>query len=307
MADLAFHTEFEPAHGRAVGVGDGILRVTAANAGPFTFHGTNSYVVGGRSVAVIDPGPDDADHLAALVAAIGGRPVSHILVTHTHIDHSPLARRLARITGAPLLGEGPHRAARDLHLGEINPLDASGDRDFEPDQALAHGEVVAGDGWALEAVHTPGHAANHMCFALAGRDILFSGDHVMAWSTSIVAPPDGSMADYMASLETLLARAETTYLPGHGGRLDNARDFVRALRTHRRMREAAILGRIRAGDRTIARVVASIYRDTDPRLHGAAALSVLAHVEELLAAGRIASDGPPSLDASYEATEPGAE
>lgn len=305
MADLKFRTEFEPAHGEAVDLGGHVLRVTAPNASAFTFHGTNSYVLGEKSVAVIDPGPDDDHHLGALLGAIGGRDVSHILVTHTHVDHSPLARRLARITGAPMLGEGPHRAARDLHVDEVNPLDASGDREFEPDRPLRDGDRIAGDGWTLEAIFTPGHAANHMAFALAGQDILFSGDHVMAWATSIVAPPDGAMADYMASLEKLLTRGETRYLPGHGGRLDNAREFVRALRTHRKMREAAIIGRIRAGDRTIGQIVGTIYRDTDPRLHGAAALSVLAHVEDLLAAGRIASTGPASLTAEYEPVDAG--
>lgn len=305
MADLKFRTEFDPAHGEAVDLGRHILRVTAPNASAFTFHGTNSYVLGAKSVAVIDPGPDDDDHLAALLGAIGRRDVSHILVTHTHVDHSPLARRLASITGAPMLGEGPHRPARDLHVDEINPLDASGDRDFMPDRLLRDGDRIEGDGWALESVFTPGHAANHMAFALAGEGILFSGDHVMAWATSIVAPPDGAMADYMASLEKLLARNETRYLPGHGGGLENAREFVRALRTHRKMREAAIIGRIRAGDRTIRQIVEAIYRDTDPRLHGAAALSVLAHVEDLLAAGRIASAGHASLEAEYAPADAG--
>jgi len=299
MENLSFRTDFEPRHGEAVPVVDGILRVTAGNPGPFTFHGTNSYVVGRRAVAVIDPGPDDAAHLEALLAAIGGRDVSHILVTHTHMDHSPLARGLSRLTGAPLLGEGPHRAARPLHIGEINPLDASGDKEFAPDRALVHGDRVEGDGFTLEAVFTPGHAANHMAFAMPDRGLTFSGDHVMGWSTSIVAPPDGSMADYMASLDTMLARPETLYLPGHGETLENGRDFVRALKGHRRMREASILARIRAGDRNIHEIVAALYRDTDPRLHGAAALSVLAHVEDLLASGRIASDGPAALDGAY--------
>ena len=300
MEKLSFKTEFEPAHGEAVRVGENILRVTAPNPGPFTFHGTNAYVVGGKSVAVIDPGPDDDVQLQALLDAIGGRDVSHILVTHTHVDHSPLTRRLAEVTGAPVLGEGPHRAARELHIGEINPLDASGDRDFSPDIQLKHGDLIEGEDWSLEAVFTPGHAANHMSFAWTERDILFSGDHVMAWATSIVAPPDGSMADYMASLELLLKRSEHTYLPGHGGQLEHAREFVRALRTHRKMREAAIMARLSGGDRTIRQIVAAIYRDTDPRLHGAAALSVLAHIEDLLTAGRIVADGPASLDAVYE-------
>ena len=299
MDKLTFKTEFEPGHGEAVPVAEGILRVTARNPSPFTFHGTNAYIVGDRSVAVIDPGPDNDEQLATLVKAIAGRDVSHILVTHTHVDHSPLARRLAEITGAPMAAEGPHRAAREMHLGEINPLDASGDRSFQPDIIVKHGDVIEGDDWALEAVFTPGHTANHMAFALAGRDLLFSGDHVMAWATSIVAPPDGSMADYMASLELLLERPETVYLPGHGGQLDHAREFVRALRTHRKMREGAILNRLKAGDRTIDQIVQAIYRDTDPRLHGAAALSVLAHIEELVETGRVVSDGLPSLKGIY--------
>ncbi|MEZ5871908.1 MAG: MBL fold metallo-hydrolase [Nitratireductor sp.] len=296
---ISFRTEFDPLHGIAVPLGENILRVTCNNAGPFTFHGTNSYILGSKSVAVIDPGPMDESHLQALLNAINGRDVSHIIVTHTHVDHSPLARKLAQITGAPILAEGPHRAARDLHLGEANPLDASADREFEPDRTVSHGEMIDGDGWRLEAVFTPGHTENHMSFALAGEDLLFSGDHVMAWATSIVAPPDGSMQNYMASLQTLLDRNESRYLPGHGGQLNNAREFVRALRTHRKMRETAILSRIKAGDRTIPEIVRIIYKDTDPRLHGAAALSVLAHVEDLLEKGVIASDGPASLEGEY--------
>jgi glyoxylase-like metal-dependent hydrolase (beta-lactamase superfamily II) len=300
METPEFKTAFEPAHGSAVQAAPDILRVTANNPGPFTFHGTNSYVAGRRSVAVIDPGPDDEAHLRVLLEAIGGRDVSHILVTHTHVDHSPLAARLKQITGAPVLAQGPHRPARPLNLGEINALDASADRDFMPDIALAHRDLVEAEDFTFEAVHTPGHTANHMAFAIAGQNLLFSGDHVMAWATSIVAPPDGAMSDYMASLDTLLARAETLYLPGHGGPVTKAHEFVRALRAHRRMRESAILGRVRAGDRTIGKIVSAIYKDTDPRLHGAAALSVLAHMEDLLASGRIISDGPASLAGHYE-------
>ncbi len=196
-------------------------------------------------------------------------------------------------------------ARRDRSVSAKPTCSISSDREFVPDRALADRERIAGTEWQFEAVFTPGHAANHMCYALAGTDILFSGDHVMAWSTTIVAPPDGAMADYMASLKTLLKRRERVYLPGHGGQLDKAREFVRALRAHRRMREAAILARLKAGDRTIAEIVAAVYRDLDPRLHGAAALSVLAHIEDLLAAGKIASDGPASLTATYEATPAG--
>jgi glyoxylase-like metal-dependent hydrolase (beta-lactamase superfamily II) len=299
MTGPQFRTEFEPRHGEAVPVDKDIVRITAPNSGPFTFHGTNTYIIGSDSLAVIDPGPDEASHLRALVDAIGGRPVSHILVTHTHADHSPLARVLAGITGAPILAQGPHRAARRLHIGEQNPLDAAADRQFKPDIVLSHGESVNGEGWTLEAVHTPGHTANHMAFALGHRGILFSGDHVMGWATSIVAPPDGSMSDYMASLETLIERGESVYFPGHGGRLTKAREFTRALRAHRKMRESAILARIRNGDRSIRQIVAVIYKDTDQRLHGAAALSVMAHIEDLVSSELVTTDGPVSIDGLF--------
>jgi len=186
-----------------------------------------------------------------------------------------------------------------LHIGEHNPLDASADTEFKPDHTLEDGEIIAGDGWSLEAIHTPGHTANHTAFALVGQNVMFSGDHVMAWSTSIVAPPDGSMSDYMASLEVMAKRPESVYFPGHGGRLNNAPKFVRALRSHRKMRETAVLSRIRAGDVTIPDIVKVIYQSTDPRLHGAAALSVLAHIEDLVAQNRIKTEGPPSINGNY--------
>jgi hydroxyacylglutathione hydrolase len=294
-----FDLAFEPAYGRAVAVAPGIERITAPNPGPFTFHGTNSYIVGTSSVAVIDPGPENEAHWQALTAALAGRRVTHIFVTHTHRDHSPLARRLKAETGAPTVGEGPHRPARPLRDGEINPFAESADSAFVPDIALRDGETIAGDGWALTCVPTPGHTANHAAFALEGSGILFSGDHVMAWSTSIVAPPDGAMADYMASLDRLIARGDRLLLPGHGGPVKDPPVFLRALKTHRRMRERAILERIRAGDGRIADMVKAIYRETDPKLHGAAALSVLAHIEDLVERGQIAADGPPSLAARY--------
>ena len=295
-----FDLAFRPAHGEAVPVAPRVTRVTVNNPGPFTFHGTNSYIVGDRSVAVIDPGPEDEAHFQALMAALAGREVTHIAVSHTHRDHSPLARRLKAETGAIIVAEGPHRAARPLHAGEANPFAESADTDFVPDISLSHGERVEGDGWALTALLTPGHTANHAAFALDGPEgILFSADHVMAWATTIVAPPDGAMADYMASLETLLAREDRIYFPGHGGPVTEPASFLRGLRTHRRMRERAVRERIRAGDRLIADMVRAIYRDTDPRLHGAAALSVLAHLEDLVGRGEVATEGPPSLGGLY--------
>ncbi|MEH7850184.1 MBL fold metallo-hydrolase [Rhizobium laguerreae] len=299
MDSPAFDLAFEPAYGQAVPVVAGVERVTAENPGPFTFFGTNSYIVGSSSVAVIDPGPEDEAHFQALMAALAGRAVTHIVVSHTHRDHSPLAKRLQAATGAVTVGQGPHRPARPLRAGEINPFSESSDLSFVPDITLGDGETLSGDGWALSAVLTPGHTANHAAFALEGRDILFSGDHVMAWSTSIVAPPDGSMADYMASLDRLIEREDRLLLPGHGGPVTQPSTFLRALKAHRLKREQAVLARIRAGDRGIAEMVKAIYRDTDPKLHGAAALSVLAHIEDLLERGEIAADGPPSLAASY--------
>ncbi|MGX9991664.1 MBL fold metallo-hydrolase [Rhizobium sp. Z1P35] len=299
MDSPAFDLAFEPAYGQAVPVVAGVERVTVNNPGPFTFFGTNSYIVGSSSVAVIDPGPEDEAHYQALMAALAGRAVTHIVVSHTHRDHSPLSRRLQAATGAVTVGQGPHRPARPLRDGEINPFSESSDLSFMPDIAIGDGETIAGDGWALSAVLTPGHTANHAAFALEGRDILFSGDHVMAWSTSIVAPPDGSMADYMTSLDRLIERDDRLLLPGHGGPVTEPASFLRALKAHRLKRERAVLARIRAGDRGIAEMVKAIYRDTDPKLHGAAALSVLAHIEDLLERGMIAADGPPSLAAGY--------
>ncbi len=297
---LEFDTGFKPAHGSAVSVAPGILRVTAPNPSPFTFHGTNSYIVGHDTLGVIDPGPENERHLRTLLDTIAGRPVSHIFVSHTHRDHSPLAARLKAETGAIVVAEGPHRAARELAIGEVNALDESNDTDFLPDTILPDGGIVDGDGWAIRGLHTPGHAANHMVFALEGTDILFSADHVMAWSTSIVAPPDGAMADYMASLEKLLERDDRFFLPGHGGPVTQPQAFMRGLKAHRKMRERAVLDRLEKGDRTIADMVKTIYRDTDPRLHGAAGLSILAHLEDLVGRGLAITDGAPSIAGIYE-------
>jgi glyoxylase-like metal-dependent hydrolase (beta-lactamase superfamily II) len=299
MADPAFDREFLPAYGKPVPIAKDVQRITVNNPSPFTFYGTNSYIVGDRSVCVIDPGPENEAHFQALMQALEGREVTHIAVSHTHRDHSPLTRRLKEATGAVVVAEGPHRSARPLHHGEVNPFAESSDIEFMPDIALAQGDRVEGDGWALTALLTPGHAANHAAFALDGDGIVFSADHVMAWATSIVAPPDGSMADYMDSLEMLLGRDDRIYFPGHGGPVNDPASFCRGLRTHRRMRERAILERIRAGDRHIPEMVEAIYRDTDPRLHGAAALSVLAHLEDLVGRGAVTTDGPAALAGVY--------
>jgi len=301
MPEPKFERQFEPLHGQPVPLAEGLVRVTAGNSGPFTFHGTNSYLIGTQTLALIDPGPEDEAHRDALMAAIAGRPLSHVFVTHTHRDHSPLARWFARQTGAKILAEGPHRSARPLRRDEANPLQESADHDFVPDRTLVDGECIEGDGWSIKAIATPGHTANHMAFAFEDQDIVFSGDHVMAWSTSIIAPPDGSMSDFMTSLDRLLAREDRLLLPGHGGAVTAPRSFMRALKSHRRMREATILDQLGKGHRSIMPMVETIYRDTDRKLHGAAALTVLAHLEDLAGRGLVVTeDGKPaSLDSVY--------
>jgi glyoxylase-like metal-dependent hydrolase (beta-lactamase superfamily II) len=276
-----------------------VRRLVAGNPGPFTFTGTCSYIVGKGRVAVIDPGPDLPQQIEALLQALHGEMVTHILVSHTHRDHSPAARALKAATGAPILGCSPHRAARALAPGETAGLEGSADRDHAPDEVLAEGDTVEGPGWRLEALETPGHTANHLAFALPQEQALFSADHVMAWSTSVVSPPDGSMSAYMASLDKLQHRDETVYWPGHGGPVREPRAFVRALAQHRRQREAAILARLAAGDRTIAALVAAIYQGLPPALVPAAGLSVFAHLEDLVARGLVCTDGPPTLAGDY--------
>ncbi len=297
--DIPFERGFDVTPGAVEQVSPLVRRVIAGNPGPFTFTGTCSYVVGRGQVAIVDPGPDDAAHIEALLAATAGETLTHIAVTHTHRDHSPAARALRAATGAPIVGCGPHRPARILALGEINLLDASGDKDHAPDLPMAEGDTVAGPGWTLSAVETPGHTANHLAFALPEEHALFSGDHVMGWSTTIVAPPDGSMAAYMTSLDKLRGRGETVYWPGHGGPVREPQRFVRGLLTHRRQREAAILGRLAAGDETIGAIVPKLYDGLTLALHGAAALSVFAHLEDLAARGIVATDGHPALDGHY--------
>jgi glyoxylase-like metal-dependent hydrolase (beta-lactamase superfamily II) len=276
-----------------------VRAIVANNPGPFTFKGTMSYIIGRGTVAILDPGPDDDGHIAALLAAVRGETVSHIFVTHTHRDHSPAVPKVKAATGAKVYAQGPHRLARPLHTGESRRLDASADMDFRPDVALADGEIVSGDGWTLEAVTTPGHTANHMAFALKDSDLLFAGDHVMAWSTTIVAPPDGAMSDYMASLHKLARRDEQLYLSGHGAPVRDAERYVQFLIRHRQGREASILHRLGKGAADIPTIVKAVYIGLDPRLIGAAGLSVLAHLEDLAARGVVATDGPPSIDGTY--------
>lgn len=259
-----------------------VARVLAPNPSPFTHTGTQTHLVGAADLAVIDPGPDEPSHLAALMAAIGGRPVTAIVITHHHRDHSPASRPLAAATGAPIVGAAPTFAADDGPRA-----DAGFDRDYAPERVLADGDGISGDGWSLQAIATPGHTSNHLAFALSETGALFSGDHVMGWSTTVVSPPDGDMTAYMASLERLIAREDRVYYPGHGDLVDNPRRLVRGLLGHRKQREGQILRLLEAGPQAIPAMTERMYVGLDRRLLPAAERSVLAHLYDLRRRGMV--------------------
>jgi glyoxylase-like metal-dependent hydrolase (beta-lactamase superfamily II) len=265
-----------------------VRRLIAPNPSPFTFNGTCSYVVGEGRVAIVDPGPDDDSHLKALLAAVDGERVETILVTHTHRDHIEGVEKLRAATGAEVIGAAPFVARGDGSAG----LDSAHERDYAPDGILADGERWQGPGFTIEAIATPGHCSNHLCFALLEENALISGDHVMAWSTSVVAPPDGSMRAYMDSLDKLRGRAETIYWPGHGAPVVEPQRYLRALIHHRRQREASILKALKDGAQTIPALVAKVYVGLSPSLARAAGLSTLAHLEDLSERGAVMAEAP---------------
>ncbi len=271
-----------------------IRRVVANNPGPFTFTGTGVYIVGRGEVAVIDPGPDMAEHLQALLAAVTGERVTHILTTHTHSDHSPLARPFARETGGVIVG----RAAPELIEGGIS-LDEGHHGAFRPDVEVGDGQIIAGPGWTLEAIATPGHISNHVCYALAEENALFTGDHVMGWSTTVISPPYGDMTDYYASLDKVAERKFATLWPTHGPPITEPAPFLAAYKAHRLDRERQIIDQLKAGHSHIAEMVPQMYAAVDPRLHPAAAHSVFAHMIHLVRQGVIASDGEPGPGSVY--------
>ncbi len=282
---LTFLTEFDPRYGEAVEVRPGIRRVVAENPNKFTAWGTGTYLVGEGDVAVVDAGPASEEHAAAVLRAVedaGGR-VTHLLVTHTHADHSPATALLRERTGATTYGFGPHPVAADA---DAAPAEEHGDLDFVPDVAVRHGDVVEGPTFRFECLHTPGHISNHVCYSERRRNVLFPGDHVMGWSTSVISPPDGRIADYLASLRLLLDRDETTYLPTHGPQIDDPRPYVAALVEHRLERERQIVGQLSLGPRTPEEIVAVLYADVRQELHEPAARSVRAHLVALVEAGR---------------------
>jgi glyoxylase-like metal-dependent hydrolase (beta-lactamase superfamily II) len=255
-----------------------IRRVLARNASPFSYTGTQTYIVGQGEVAVVDPGPlgDDPAHVGELIRILSDEKIVAILCTHTHRDHSPAAAPLSAATGAPVMGCAP------LFIDDDGPrADASFDTSYAPVRVLADGEAIAGPGWTLRALHTPGHTSNHLCFALEEEQALFSGDHVMGWSTTVVSPPDGDMADYMRSLALLLEREDTVFYPAHGKPVTNPKRLVRGMMGHRRQREGQIMRLLERGVGAIPDMVADMYVGLDPRLHGAAGRSVLAHLIDL--------------------------
>ncbi len=289
---IPFNRAFDVPYGEVRRLTPMVSRLLAHNPSPFTFKGTGVYIVGAnenaRDVAIIDPGPLLAEHLEALKRALAGKRVTHILVTHTHSDHSPAAQPLKEWTGAPTYGFGPHGSGR---ADDGVKVEEGGDRAFVPDVVVREGDAIAGEGFTFDCVYTPGHTSNHMCYGLRDEKALFTGDHVMGWSTTVVAPPDGDMAQYMASLKKLLARDDRILYPTHGSPIRDPRPFVQAYIDHRLEREAQILACIRDGVSTIPDMVARMYADVDKRLHPAAARSVLAHLIQLEAEGRVRCDG----------------
>jgi glyoxylase-like metal-dependent hydrolase (beta-lactamase superfamily II) len=273
-------------YGQMERLGPLVRRVLAPNPSPFTYSGTQTYVVGTGEVAVIDPGPDLPEHVEALVAGLAGEKIVAILCTHTHRDHTPASRPLKAATGAPIVGCAP------LTIEDDGPrADASFDSAYEPDRILAEGETVAGPGWTLEAVATPGHTSNHLCFALRESGALFTGDHVMGWSTTVVSPPDGDMAAYMASMAKLRTREDLIYYPAHGPAVEKPRALVRSQMAHRRQREGQILRCLEGGDIVIPAMVERMYEGIDKRLYPAAGRMVLAHLIDLEGRGKVARDG----------------
>lgn len=293
---IPFVKSFDFQYGRPDQLSPLVSRVICRNPGPFTFTGSGTYIIGRDQLAIIDPGPDDEEHLGALLSAVDGRPVTHILITHTHRDHCGGAHALSQATGASIYAWGKHPSSPD----EAPPaLDEGGDFSFRPDRIIADGEMIMGEDWCLQALYTPGHISNHLCFALPAESALFTGDHIMGWATTVIAPPDGDMGDYMASLEKLLSSDDSVYYPTHGAPIDNPRPFVEAIKAHRLARDAQILASIQKGNSAIMEIVQDVYRDVDKSLHLAAALNVKSHLDRHVAAGHVESKGTAFPDLTY--------
>lgn len=296
-AELAFNRSVDVDYGVAQEVAPGVRRIVAINPGPYTFLGTNTYLVGTGQVAVIDPGPLDEQHLIAIAKAIAGELLTHILITHSHRDHCDGARALQALAGGEIAAFGPTGSARGAGAPGLGY--AFVDPAFVPDQTIADGDTVRGPGFALDVLHMPGHAPDHLCFALVGKRTVFTGDHVMGWNTTVIAPPEGNMASFLASLEKLMPRHDKMFLPGHGGRIQTPQRVVKAYIMHRKWREQTILTCLDEGDCTIPRIVARLYGTLDAGLKEAAALSVLAHLEHLISRDLVSAEGAPCLSSAF--------
>jgi len=293
---IPFVREMDFEYGQLQQIAPGLRRMVVNNPGGFTYYGTNTYVVGSGAVAVIDPGPRNPEHFEALASALAGEQVSHILLTHTHMDHSPGAAALKAWSGAKTYAHGPHGSGK---IEDGIEIEEGGDMDFVPDVLLRHGDSISGSDWQLECVYTPGHTSNHMCFALPDKAGLITGDHVMGWSTSVIAPPDGDMQDYLDSLELLVSRADKVLWPAHGDAIREPVVFLQAFIAHRYERERQISQCIERGVCEIPAMVKVMYKDVDPRLHAPAAMSVLAHLQHMYAAGQVSCDGEAGIGSVY--------
>lgn len=296
LPKLPVDRTYDAAYGKVVEISPLIRRVCAENPNAFTFKGTGTYIVGRGKVAVIDPGPLIDAHVDALKAVLKGETVTHILITHTHSDHSPAAAPLKAATGAKTYAYGPHGVGKKHDGVEV---EEGGDMAFRPDVTLRDGDTIKGEGWTFDALYTPGHTSNHICFALKEEKALFSGDHVMGWSTTVIAPPDGDMAQYFASLEKLTHRDDRFFYPTHGNPIPKPQAFVGTLIEHRHARERQIAECLKRGIDRIPDMVAVIYSEIDKKLHPAAAMSVLAHLQHMVATGRAATDGAPGARSAY--------
>ncbi|MEZ5560470.1 MAG: MBL fold metallo-hydrolase [Pseudomonadales bacterium] len=293
---IPFRRELTFNYGEVSREGQRIRRVIAENPSPFTLYGTGTYILGSGQVAVIDPGPADPQHIQNILDATRGERITHVLVTHTHMDHSPGCALLKEHSDAPTFAYGPHGAGK---LEQGVPVEEGGDMAFQPDELVRHGDVIEGGDWSVECVYTPGHTSNHMCFQLREDRALFTGDHVMGWSTSIISPPDGDMAAYMRSLELLLARDDAVYWPTHGPCIEDPKTLVRAFIAHRQEREAQILECVGKGVHKIREMVPMMYTGTPEFMYPAAARSVLAAIEYLVAKGDLVTRGEPTMDGEY--------
>ena len=296
-AELAFNRSVDVDYGVPQEVAPGIRRIVANNPGPYTFLGTNTYVVGNGGVAVIDPGPADDRHLKAIAAAIRGERLTHILVTHSHHDHCDGAHALQALLGGEIGAFGPTGTPRGAGAPGLG--DSFVDPAFVPDRRLGDGDAVRGKGFALDVLHAPGHSPDHLCFALVGKRIVFTGDHVMGWNTTVIAPPEGNLAKFLASLERLMKRHDKMFLPGHGGRIQTPQRVVKAYIMHRKWREQTILACLEEDVNTIPRIVDRLYGTLDAELKEAAALSVLAHLEHLINRELVSAEGQAGLSSAF--------